>query len=726
MSTNGKQGKNPYATNLLKLQNHIKRDPTSYKDEFLQTFHNYESTLQVYLMKPAKPNKQLADLCLFLSHVSHCFPDELKTYPQQLIDLLKKFSTVLCPDMRMSLCQCLTLMRSKNLIEPISLFDTFFSLMKCQDKNLRKFLYEHMLNDVKKIKLKNKDHKLCSKVQQFVFALTKNQHPQIAKYATLLMIDLYKKKIWNDSKSVNVIGTCCFSKTSKVVALALHFFNGKDVEEIEEDESDDDDKKTEGQLLMGLRVGKKSKGRVKKTQKAVKALKKDNKSKKNKGGLSQFSALNLIYDPQDFAEKLFKLVESTNEGFEMKLSILDLVSRLIGIHSLFLLNFHPFLLRFLNPHQREVTRILWFAAISSHDMTPPDTVEPILAAIANNFITERNNSEVITVGINSIREISSRCPLAMTDNLLADLIEYKTYKDKGVSTAAKSLIALFREKNPNMLHKRMRGKPTEATYEELEKTKSYGDVGTTNFIPGAEVVDALNTGAEDDKDVKKLLENGEEWESCSDDEEDVNKETQNRGKKRKHSECDSDSDSEDWVNVSGDEDDAGEENPELEKLTLEEKRQKAIQISSEKIFTQEDFKKIRQEQIRKKLSDKNFVKSKDKGKMKNFVIDSDSDNEETKAAKRDNLITMSAITSINKKKKQDKKERMETIMKGREGRDKFGDRKKESRLGKTNTEKKKSKPMQMVKHKMNKKFKRSFKDKQISLKKSLLKQKKFK
>lgn len=114
----------------------------------------------------------------------------------------------------------------------------------------------------------------------------------------------------------------------------------------------DDDKKTESQLLMALRVGKKSKGRIKKTQREVKAVKKDNKKQKNKGGLTQFSALNLIYDPQDFAEKLFKLVETTNEGFEMKLSILDLVSRLIGIHSLFLINFQTFLLRFLNPHQR--------------------------------------------------------------------------------------------------------------------------------------------------------------------------------------------------------------------------------------------------------------------------------------------------------------------------------------------------------------------------------------
>ncbi len=52
-----------------------------------------------------------------------------------------------------------------------------------------------------------------------------------------MLIDLYKKKIWNDAKTVNIIASGCFSKISKVIALALHFFSGKDVEE-DEDDSD--------------------------------------------------------------------------------------------------------------------------------------------------------------------------------------------------------------------------------------------------------------------------------------------------------------------------------------------------------------------------------------------------------------------------------------------------------------------------------------------------------
>jgi protein SDA1 len=101
--------------------------------------------------------------------------------------------------------------------------------------------------------------------------------------------------------------------------------------------------------LLSLRVGKKTRKRQKKTERALRAVK---KSKKSSNSIPVFSALNLIYDPHDFAEKLFKLVETTNEAFEIKLAILDLISRLIGIHSLFLPNFHSFLIRFLNPHQR--------------------------------------------------------------------------------------------------------------------------------------------------------------------------------------------------------------------------------------------------------------------------------------------------------------------------------------------------------------------------------------
>lgn len=79
---------------------------------------------------------------------------------------------------------------------------------------------------------------------------------------------------------------------------------------------------------------------------------KKQQKKKTKAPIFNFSALHLIHDPQGFAEQLFRTLERTNERFEVKLMTLDVVSRLIGLHQLFIFNFYPYLQRFLQPHQR--------------------------------------------------------------------------------------------------------------------------------------------------------------------------------------------------------------------------------------------------------------------------------------------------------------------------------------------------------------------------------------
>ena len=102
---------NQLPNNLPQLQNLIKRDADSYKDEFLQQYRHFESTLQVFELKPSDYNKSLDELVMFLAQVAKCYPEELSSYPQKLIGILSKNSTVLHPEMRMSLCKALILLR---------------------------------------------------------------------------------------------------------------------------------------------------------------------------------------------------------------------------------------------------------------------------------------------------------------------------------------------------------------------------------------------------------------------------------------------------------------------------------------------------------------------------------------------------------------------------------------------------------------------------------------
>ncbi|KRT83267.1 hypothetical protein AMK59_4446, partial [Oryctes borbonicus] len=233
-----KRHNNQLPDNLPQLQNLIKRDSQSYHEEFLQQYQHFQNTVEVFQLSPEQPNKTLDELIIFLAQVSRCYPKELATYPQQLIDILEKHSTVLHNDTRMQICRGLVLLRNKNLLSPTDLLELFFRLLRSQDKNLRVFLETHIINDIKNLNSKHKNAKVNTTLQNFMFTMLKDSNSKAAKMSVDIMIELYRKNVWNDSKTVNVIATGCFSKVTKVMVASLKFFLGKDVDEKDPDESD--------------------------------------------------------------------------------------------------------------------------------------------------------------------------------------------------------------------------------------------------------------------------------------------------------------------------------------------------------------------------------------------------------------------------------------------------------------------------------------------------------
>lgn len=316
---------NQLPDNLPQLQNLIKRDPESYKDNFLQQYRHYESVLEIFKLSPDKENKRLDELVMFLAQVAQCYPTELKTFPQQIVEILKTHSTNLDPDMRNTFCRALILLRNKQLVSALDLLELFFQLLNCQDKNLRTFLENHIVTDIKNMNAKHKDMKLNSTLQNFMFSQLKNAMPKAAKMSIDIMIELYKKNVWNDAKTVNVIATLgCFSKFLKVQVASLKFFLGHDKDE--EEESDSDNEPDIKSAIMQNRVNKKTKKRQKQLDSAKKLFVKAQK-KKSKAPVFNFSAVHLIHNPQGMAENLFKQLQNTNERFEVKLMHLDVISR---------------------------------------------------------------------------------------------------------------------------------------------------------------------------------------------------------------------------------------------------------------------------------------------------------------------------------------------------------------------------------------------------------------
>uniref|UniRef100_A0AAQ5Z500 Protein SDA1 n=1 Tax=Amphiprion ocellaris TaxID=80972 RepID=A0AAQ5Z500_AMPOC len=640
---------NKLPNNLPQLQNLIKRDPQSYVDEFLQQYRHYQSNVQIFKLQPDKSNKELAELVMFLAQVGHCYLQQLSTFPQDLTELLLSYHTVIEPDLRMT-------------------------------------LYTHIVTDIKNINAKHKNNKVNTTLQNFMYTMLRDSNPIAAKISLDVMVELYKRNIWNDAKTVNVITTACFSKVTKILVGGLKFFLGKD-----EDEKNDSDSESENEgpssrdLMVRYSTGKKTTKNKKKMEKAMKVLKKH--KKKKKAEVFNFSAIHLIHDPQDFSEKLLKQLEDSKERFEVKIMMMELISRLVGIHELFLFNFYPFIQRFLQPHQREVTKILLCAAQASHQLVPPEIIEPVIMTIANNFVTDRNSGEVMTVGINAIKEVAGRCPLSINEDLLQDLAQYKTHKDKNVMMSARGLIQLFRNLNPQMLHKKDRGRPTEASAE--AKIKDYGELEAKDYIPGAEVLEVEEEKKEGEED-----EDGWESASMSDDDEDG-----------------------EWVDVhhSSDED-TTEVAEKLQSIPVEERKAKAAAVSGSRLLTQDDFKKIRLVQMAKEVN-----AAPGKGQKRKHVDEDESDNE-------GELLTLRNIEKLHKKPKADKETRLATAMAGRTDRKEFMKRrtKLNPHASTSNKEKRRKKNFMMMRHSENvrTKGKRSFREKQLALRDALLKKRK--
>lgn len=677
---------NKLPNNLPQLQNLIKRDPQSYIEEFQQQYRHYQSNVQIFKLQPDKPYKELADLVMFLAQVAHCYLQQLSTFPQELTDLLLSHHTVLESDLRMTFCKALILLRNKDLINPTGLLELFFELLRCHDKLLRKTLYTHIVADIKNINAKHKNNKVNTMLQNFMYTMLRDSNPIAAKISLDVMVELYKRNIWNDAKTVNVITTACFSKVTKILVAGMKFFLGKDEDEKNESGSESEEEGPSARdLMVRYSTGKKTTKAKKKMEKAMKVLKKHKKKKKVE--VFNFSAIHLIHDPQDFAEKLLKQLEDSKERFEVKIMMMDLISRLVGIHELFLFNYYPFVQRFIQPHQREVTKVLLCAAQSSHQLVPPEIIQPVIMTIANNFVTERNSGEVMTVGLNAIKEVAARCPLAITEDLLQDLAQYKTHKDKNVMMSARGLIQLFRSLNPQMLHKRDRGRPTESSVE--ARIQDYGELEAKDYIPGAEVLDVEENqeGAEDD----------EGWESAS---------------------ISDDGGDGDWVDVhhSSDED-ATEMVEKIQSIPVEERKAKAAAVSSSRVLTQDDFKKIRLAQMAKEVNGA-------PGKAQKRKLDLSDDEGDS----RGELLTLRNIEKLHKKPKADKETRLATAMAGKTDRKEFV--KKRTKLNPfastSNRDKKRNKNFMMMRHSQSvrTKGKRSFRDKQIALRDALLKKNK--
>ncbi|KAF9532363.1 protein required for actin cytoskeleton organization and cell cycle progression [Crepidotus variabilis] len=700
--------------NLPQLQNLIKRDPIAYREEFLQQWNHYDSIRQIFKINPDEQAQHYRELVTFISQVATCYPKETAEFHSQISSLLLESYGILASDTRKTLVQNLVLLRNKGVITSIDLLKSLFPLLpRTSSSTLRSYIRKTILSDIKVANAKSQNHKLNRAVQAMLFNMVErgmtgevtgdkgklratalptsdpdSHNTDEAMWAVILTKELWKKRVWSDSKSVSIIALGCFHPTTKVQSASLHFFLGS--EEI--DDSDEEEQSIDVRGLQHRReINKKTKSGDKKLRKQMKVAKK--KRQGNSLSTPNFPAIQLLNDPQTFGEKLYDVLNLYDKRFSLdhKILIMQLLSRVMGSHKLCVLGFYTYIMKYLAYRQLRVPSILVALAQSVHDLTPPDAITPVIRKLAQEFVHPGVASEVIAAGLNSIREVSRRQPWAMEEDLLGDLIEYRKSKDKSVTSAARGLLKLYREVNPNMLKRRERGKEA-----------SLGIMSGTAPLPyghSAEAaIDIEGLSLLEDHMKKLREEDGIE----TDDEDDESK-WEGWNAETDSSES---SDDEPWINVDSDDDrdiEVSDSENDTEKKMVEDApaephSQRVSTLATTKILTPADFALLNELRIKEATK---AAESTGGSKAKRKLAELEAVRKVSASDTRtDEFISENDILGPRKKAKADYAERMASIQKGREGREKFGSNKgkqnKAAPSSSTNREKARNKPIMMI------------------------------
>jgi protein SDA1 len=304
-----------------------------------------------------------------------------------------------------------------------------------------------------------------------------------AKKSLHVLMTLYKKRVWTDARTINVIANACLLKEPKLVNIACTFLLRADQNELYSDSSSEGEEEPD-KVIVGA---KKTKGRIHQKEREANQFKKKQRRKEKKAQSKEpsFLTIDQLNDAQGFVEKmLFNLKKVFNKGkHELQCIMLQVIARVVGRHRLMLIELYSFLQKFVTPKSKKVTQMLIICAEATHELVPPNEIAPVIRKILDNFLSEHCSEAFIVLGLNCMREICKRQPRVMTKDLLDHISTFKNYKNKSVVIACSGLVNLFKEIRPSLLRNKLR--PGE---EDL--VGEYGEVKVHSRVPGAELLEA--------------------------------------------------------------------------------------------------------------------------------------------------------------------------------------------------------------------------------------------
>ena len=430
------------------LQDKLNKEKETYKEEFFKVLKIFEEQFNIFLFEPTRKIQGFNELLMFFSHQSLAFKKELEFLPQGLCKILSENYLTIPHEIRLTIVNCLSIMCKNGILSPLEVIPLFFNLMRCQDKILRKRLTDYILSALTKINEKHKNVNINKNIQNFCEKLLTDPNQKLARKTLNIIVQLYQKKVWNDTRTINIMANIAVNtKCIKMSSAACQFFLSEyNTEKADSSDEEDLEELKNKYKLLGKGYAQKTKKRKEKLKQLMKSIEKKEERNKKSKSVSDFLPIDQINDPLSFAVKLFHIFNSFQSGnFQHKLIVLRLLGRVLGRHKLLLNNFYNSMLPLMKNDQKDLPLVLAAIIESVHDQIPPVEIEPIVKKLFDVFICDIFPPPQITLGLNTLYGLVERCPYCISEKDYDVCEELKSFKNKSVSNAARAVCNIYKD-----------------------------------------------------------------------------------------------------------------------------------------------------------------------------------------------------------------------------------------------------------------------------------------
>ena len=198
------------------LASRIKEDPNGFQEEIIKMIKKFNTAFHEFKRNPVKKSMDLAMYSVFIANIFEFYSEDLKFIIGSISQLLESYSGLMHYFNRKKALSTLIIISKKGFWKPFESVKFFSNILLLEDRDLRKQAADHIFAVIKKHDHQGKSSLIHRELTDFFQECISEGKDELAKRMVRIIALLYRRMIWKDKKSMNIIANAALHNYHKV------------------------------------------------------------------------------------------------------------------------------------------------------------------------------------------------------------------------------------------------------------------------------------------------------------------------------------------------------------------------------------------------------------------------------------------------------------------------------------------------------------------------------